>query len=246
MKCPNCGHENMDGAAECLNCQVIFSKLKERKETPQHEPSPGGPAAGKTSPLPKILIVLAVASAAAWYFLKPAAKQEAAPAAAETGQPAAVVQAGATQPAEENAAPAAPQNQWKFEGTVIDLLLETPVEGAALKFYSGTGGETFQAVTNSRGGYSLDLKPLEKGGYGVFITHPNYGNQHWDAGDAKKSMKERCRRGQAVQFVSPGELTRHVGSAGGVSIYDFAVYPNSLEKLEEKQRAECYSGIAGR
>ena len=236
----------MDGAAECLNCRVIFSKLKERKETPPHEPSPGGPAAGKTSPLPIILIVLAVASAAAWYFLKPAAKQEAAPAAAETGQLAAVVQAGAPQPAAENAAPAAPQNQWKFEGTVIDLLLETPVEGAALKFYSGTGGETFQAVTNAQGGYSLDLKPLENGGYGVFITHPDYGNQHWDAGDAKKSLKERCRRGQAVQFVSPGELTRHVGSAGGVSIYDFAVYPNSLDRLTEREKDECYAGITGR
>src|SRR3989338_4767617 len=155
MKCPNCGHENADGAAECLSCQVIFGKLRERKETPPPEPSPEGPAAGKTSPLPKIFIVLAVASAAAWYFLKPAARQEAAPAAAETGQPAAVVLAEATQPAAENAAPAAPQNQWKFEGTVIDLLLETPVEGAALKFYGGTGGETFQALTNAPGGESL-------------------------------------------------------------------------------------------
>lgn len=252
MKCPNCGVENSDGAAECLNCQVIFGKWKERgqeKAAPAEPPLPDAAedSPGKTSPLPKILLALAVAAGPAWYFLKPAAEQEAPafaapPAAAET----VVVHAGDQRPDPEPAAPAVTQDLWKFEGSVIDLLKETPVEGASLKFYSNSGGETFQALTDGTGRYSQDLKPLEKGGYGVFITHPGYGNQHWEAGAAKKSLKERCRMGQGVQFMSAEELTRHTGSAGGIAIYDFALYPNSLDKLTEEEKAECQRGISGR
>lgn len=252
MKCPNCGQENADGAAECLNCQVIFGKWKERG---QEKAAPAGPSMpdaaedgpGKTSPLPKILLVLAVAAFPAWYLLKPAAKQEA-PASAQ--QPAAaetlVVHAGDQQPDPEPAAPAVPQGLWKFEGSVIDLLKETPVEGASLKFYNNSDGETFQALTDGTGRYSLDLKPLEKGGYGLFITHPGYGNQHWEAGAAKKSLKERCRMGKGVQAMSIEELMRHTGNAGGIAIYDFAAYPNSLDKLTEKEKDECWRGITGR
>jgi hypothetical protein len=120
------------------------------------------------------------------------------------------------------------------------------VEGAALKFYSNSGGGTFQAVTDAQGKYTLDLEPLEKGGYGLFITHPGYGNQHWEASYIGRSLKELCRLGQGVQFMSPEELTRYVGNAGGAAIYDFAVYPNTLEKLTPEEKAECQKGITGR
>ncbi|MBI4351369.1 MAG: hypothetical protein HY550_08020 [Elusimicrobia bacterium] len=256
MKCPNCGHENADGAAECAKCQVIFGKLSARKAPPPAEPSPAGrpePAGGKKNTLPKILLALAVAAVPAWFFLKPAARPAALPAADGTGQPQLTVyaddqrtEAEPSSPAAEVVVPAARQEMWRFEGTVLDLLKETPAEGAALKFYSNSGAETFQAVTDAQGKYSLELKPLESGGYGVFISHPNYGNQHWDAAAAKKSLKERCKMGQGVQFMSPEELTRHVGSPGGLSVYDFTVYPNSLDKLTEQEKEECYRGISGR
>lgn len=248
MKCPNCGQENAEDAAECRNCQVIFRKLKERKAARPPEPSPAPQAenvAARSFPLPKILLVLAAAAAPAWFFLKPAAKPAAAPAAAVAARPVPAVNAGDQPPAAEPV-PGAQRNLWKFEGTVLDLLKETPVEGAELSFYSNSGSETFGAVTNSLGRYSLELKPLERGGYGVFIKHPDYGNQHWDAAAAKKSLKERCRMGQVVQFMSPEELMRHAGGPGGMAIYDFAVYPNRQDKLTEPEREECRRGVSGR
>lgn len=196
---------------------------------------------------PNWLIALAIAAVPAWFFLKPAAERKApasAPPSATTEAPA--VQAEGRQPDPGPGEPAAPQSPWKFEGSVIDLLKETPVEGAALKFYSNSGGETFQALTDGAGRYSLDLKPLEKGGYGVFIAHPGYGRQHWEAGFTKRPLKEKCRLGQGVQFMSAEELTRHVSTPGGIAVYDFAVYPNSLEKLTEEEKAECQRGISGR
>lgn len=245
MKCPNCGVENSEGAAECAGCQVVFAKWKGRGEA-KAPPLPAEKSVN-ASPAPKILALLALAAVPAWLFLKPAAERKApasVPPSATTEAPA--VHAEGRQPDPGPGEPAAAQSPWKFEGSVIDLLTETPVEGAGLKFYSNSGGETFQALTDGAGRYSLDLKPLEKGGYGVFITHSGYGNQHWDAGHAKKPLKEKCRLGQGVQFMGAGELTRHVSTPGGTAVYDFAVYPNSLEKLTEEEKAECWRGISGR
>lgn len=39
MKCPNCGHEQPDGAAECICCQIIFEKWKQRRTEPAARPA---------------------------------------------------------------------------------------------------------------------------------------------------------------------------------------------------------------
>jgi len=242
MKCPNCGHENAEGAAECLNCQIIFAKWTGRSAAqPPRDAAPaeqaGGAPAG-TSLLPKIFIALAIAAVPAWFFLKPAAGP-----VARSGEPPAAAQPAAAEPqAPRPAAPAPAGNLWKFEGTVLDLLRETPVEGATLKFYNDANGETFQAATDFSGRYSLELKPREKGGYGVHISHPGYGNQHWDAKYAQINKAERYRMGGRVQFGSYEELMCHTGGAGAVIIYDFAIFP---DKLTEEERAESYKAVSG-
>lgn len=38
MKCPNCGHEEPDGSAECHNCQIFFDKWRQRKPEPGTKP----------------------------------------------------------------------------------------------------------------------------------------------------------------------------------------------------------------
>lgn len=38
MKCPNCGHEEPDGSAECRNCQIFFGKWRPREPEPNARP----------------------------------------------------------------------------------------------------------------------------------------------------------------------------------------------------------------
>lgn len=49
MKCPNCGFENAEGAAECGRCQVIFAKLA-KKAASRERPSPAAAAASAGAP----------------------------------------------------------------------------------------------------------------------------------------------------------------------------------------------------
>jgi hypothetical protein len=49
MKCPNCGHEQPDGATECVCCQVIFEKLQQRNAAKADAPKP---PAGQSKKLP--------------------------------------------------------------------------------------------------------------------------------------------------------------------------------------------------
>lgn len=81
MKCPSCGVESAEGAAECPACGLIFAKWQKKAEG-QAQPAPAeaasGPAAapaaggGLWSWFLGFLLLAATAGGAAYYFLQPA------------------------------------------------------------------------------------------------------------------------------------------------------------------------------
>lgn len=236
MKCPNCGFEGPDGAAECLKCQIVFKKIEEiavNKALQDHAARTKVPVKDTSSPLPRLFLMFLI-TAAIYFFLERSQKPPVP--AASPG-----VQAG---PAAAEAAAQAPlENQWKFEGRVLDLLRDQPVAGAKLVFSDPNTGGSFTAETGNNGYYALDLKPLEKGGYEVRISHPDLGGQWYDAEYAAALTKtQRYQLSGQIQFRAPEEWTRHVGKAGFPKKYNFAVFPVNLTEEEKREQYEALSG----
>lgn len=78
MFCPSCGHEQADELAECVKCQVIFSKWAERKSRPATSKDSHKPKSQHKGPI--IICVAILLSTAAYFILlrdKPAYQFEA-------------------------------------------------------------------------------------------------------------------------------------------------------------------------
>lgn len=246
-KCPNCGFEAPEGAAECTKCQIIFGKWTEREERMAAPAMEGGmeAAPAPASSLPWVIGAALIAGSAGWYFLKPdpGLPVHAQEAQTEESSPGGTQEAGeeAGTSGDEASAPVI-ENPWKFEGTVKDVVRGTPVQGAKLVFSSPREKDTFTAETDFSGRYFLDLKPLEKGGYEVSIAHPDYGGQWYDARILERPKRERYRLSEQVQFRASYEWSRHVGRENGISTYDFAIYPNNLSEDERREQFDAISG----
>ncbi|MDO8803137.1 MAG: hypothetical protein Q7R35_01785 [Elusimicrobiota bacterium] len=234
MKCPNCGFEAPDDAAECRKCQVIFKKHGEsavNKALKQHVARAKGPVKDTSSPLPRLFIMFLI-TAAIYFYLEHTQKPPV-PAANPAVQ---------TEPA-----PAPLENQWKFEGRVLDLLRDKPISGAKLIFSDPNTGGRFPAETDFDGYYSLDLKPLERGGYEAQISHPDLSGQWYDAEYAAALTKtQRYQLSGQVQFRAPEEWARHMGKAGFPTKYNFAIFPANLTEDEKKEQHDALSGKGAR
>lgn len=236
MKCPNCGFEAPDGAAECLKCQIVFKKFEEaavNKALQDHVARTKEPVKDTSSPLPRLFLMFLI-TAAIYFFLEHTQKPPA-PAAGPG------VQAGSA--AAQAAAPAPLENQWKFEGRVLDLLRDQPVSGAKLVFSDPRTGGRFTAETGNNGYYTLDLPPLEKGGYEAQISHPDLGGQWYDAEYAAALTKtQRYQLSGQVQFRSAEQWARHRGKAGFPTKYNFSVFPVNLTVEEKREQSGALSG----
>ena len=236
MKCPNCGFEGPDGEAECRKCQIVFKKFEEaavNKALLDHVARTKEPVKDTSSPLPRLFLMFLI-TAAIYFFLEHTQKPPV-PAAG----PAVQTGAAAAQPD----APAPLENQWKFEGRVLDLLREQPVAGAKLVFSDPLTGGRFTVETGNNGYYSLDLKPLEKGGYEAQISHPDLGGQWYDAEHAAALTRtQRYQLSGQVQFRAPEEWARHVGKAGFPKKYNFAVFPVNLTEEEKREQSAALAG----
>lgn len=83
MKCPSCGVESAEGAAECPACGLIFAKWQKKAEAPaqpaaapETDPAPAASGGGPGSWLVGLVLLAATAGGAAYYFLQPAGAKD--------------------------------------------------------------------------------------------------------------------------------------------------------------------------
>lgn len=240
MKCPNCSAERLPGAEACPNCHVIFSKLEERamrKALDAHTAARSGPVKDNSSPLPRLFTMFLVAAAIYFFLEYDRRKTIAAESLAALQAQAAAQPPG--QAAQLPAAPPAIKDPWKFKGRVFDLLRNKPIVGVKLVFSAPRTEERFSTETGPNGYYSLELKPLQDGGYEVELSHPDYGNKWWDGKSLNLSRKQRCALSGEFQARTVREWARHIGRPGSTTAYDFAIFPNVLTEDEKRELREA-------
>ena len=122
------------------------------------------------------------------------------------------------------------RGNWGFEGKVVDLLDGKPVLGAKIYFSDPSTGRNFSTETDYDGHYSLEVKPLEAGGYLAQIMHPEFEGRWWEGKNAKLGKKQRYQ----LAGRSAGDAIAYSGKSGAGTVVDFAVVPKTLTPEEKK------------
>jgi hypothetical protein len=232
MQCPNCRHEEDDAAPECSQCGFALAKWRAGLQQAQDGQSVAltqPPAAAKKASGVdlSIWILLLVATAGVWKLTR--SGQDAASGASL----AAVSGAGAA----ETRAPI-PENSWRFEGRVWDLLRGGPIKGAKVSFLDWETSHQYEDVTDDEGHYTIDVAIHWKLGYAAEISHPLYLQRHWSGADLKADRKERLHMGlepAPTDVDSPSY--RGTRKKEPVTL-DFALFPQDLSDSERQEAGQ--------
>ena len=230
MQCPHCRHEEADTAAECSKCGFALEKWRLRQQQA---------AAGQPAPLNQplvtvkkasgvdlsIWILLLVATIAVWKLTR-------------SGQESAAVagSAGAVAAASAEAGTPIPDESWRFEGKVTDLLRGNPIKGAKVSFLDWETGRQSEAVSDEDGHFAVDVDIRWKRGYAAEISHPQYRSRIWSGLALKADRQSRLRMG--LEPAPAGEESpsyRGTRKKEPVTL-DFALFP---QDLSDSERAEA-------
>ena len=135
MQCPHCHNEEDDAAVECSKCGFALEKWRLRlaqAQAGQAAPLIQHPTAAKSASGVdlSIWILLLIATIGVWKLTRPSPADEASRRAAAASTEA-VPAAGDS---------AIPDDTWRFEGRVLDLLRGSPIKGAKVVFYDWEKG----------------------------------------------------------------------------------------------------------
>ncbi len=234
MKCPNCGYEAAEGTDECPKCQLVFRKWQDRAErqaVEEHVSSTEEPGKKDDSSLTLRLFVMFLVCAGLYWLVRPSDKQaDSSPAPETTAAPAQPAGDAPGQDAQQLAVAGPAEARWGFEGKVVDLLDGKPVLGAKIYFSDPSTGRNFSTETDYDGHYSLEVKPLEAGGYLAQIMHPEFEGRWWEGKNAKLGKKQRYQ----LAGRSAGDAIAYSGKSGAGTVVDFAVVPKTLTPEEKK------------
>ena len=227
MQCPNCRHEEDDAAAECSQCGFVLAKWRARLQQAQagqpaplvQPPAAAKPASGVDL---SIWILLLIATVGVWRLTR--SGQDAA-----SGQaPAAAVGTGAS-------VAAIPEDSWRFEGRVLDLLRGSPIKGAKVAFLDWETGHQYEDVTDDEGRYGVNVEIRWKRGYAAEISHPLYLPRHWNGAALAADRKERLRLG-LEPTPTDADSPCYRGTRKPVPVtLDFALFPQDLSEAERQE-----------
>ena len=234
MQCPNCQQVEDDAAAECSRCGFILAKWRARVQQAQEGKSEPAFLASKII-VPQsessiwgtlLWVALLGATAGVWALNRSGQEQE-----------AARVRAVAAENVASSAASAIPENTWRFEGHVTDLLRGSPIKGVKVSFLDFETGYAYADSTDDEGHYSVDVPIHWRQGYAADITEPLYLKRYWTGPALAASRKERLKMG----LEPPDEVDTRPFRGGKKKVattFDFALFPQYLTDEERQEAAQ--------
>jgi hypothetical protein len=216
MQCPHCSHEEDDAAAECSQCGLVFAKWRARLQAP-------AAAKGASRVDLSVWVLLLIATIGVWKLTR-------------SGQDAAAGQARAF-PAGAAAAPL-PEDSWRFEGRVVDLLRGSPIKGVKVGFYDWEASRLYEGITDAEGRYAIDVAIRWKSGYAAEISHPLYRQRYWNGAALAADRKERLRMGLESDPAEPDTRCYRGTRKRKPVTLDFALFPQDLSDAERREAGQ--------
>lgn len=175
-----------------------------------------------------IWILLLVATIGVWKLTRSGQN------ASSGSAPAAVAAVGAS----EAGAPI-PENSWRFEGRVLDLLRGSPIKGVKVVFYDWETGNQYEDVTDDEGRYAVNVEIRWKQGYAAMISHPLYRQRYWTGAALAADRKERLRMGLEAAAPAESDTRCYRGTRKNEPMtLDFALFPQDLSDSERQEASQ--------
>jgi hypothetical protein len=131
-----------------------------------------------------------------------------------------------------------PEDSWRFEGRVLDLLRGSPIKGAKIAFYDWETGRQYEDVSDDEGHYGVDVAIRWKSGYAVEISHPLYRQRYWNGTALAAGRQERLRMGlEAPPAEADTRCYRGTRKREPVAL-DFALFPQDLSDSERQEAGQ--------